>query len=98
MADRPARRSSLQVHLDYAFDRLRDSKLAQAYDILVPERERVVGARIKETEHEDSSDLRAGVVRAATRGTHHCQPNGSADRVREEPRFGGAEGMGVRRR
>ena len=36
MADRRARRGSLQVHLDYAFDRLRESKLVQAYDILVP--------------------------------------------------------------
>jgi len=67
MADRPPRRGSLQVHLDYAFDRLRESKLAQAYDLLVPERERVVGARVKESEHEDGSDLRAGIVRAATR-------------------------------
>jgi hypothetical protein len=28
MADRRIRRGSLQVHLDYAFDRLRQSKLA----------------------------------------------------------------------
>ena len=43
------RRGSLQVHLDYAFDRLRESKLAQAYDILVPARERLVGARVRES-------------------------------------------------
>src|SRR5216683_4197556 len=78
--------------------RLTLTKLVQAYDLLVPGRERVVGARVKETEDEASSDLRAGVVRAATRGTHHCQPNGGADRVCAEPRFGGAEGVGVRRR
>jgi hypothetical protein len=52
MAERPARRRSLQVQLDYAFDRWRESKLAQAYDILVPGRERLVGARIKESAHE----------------------------------------------
>jgi DNA invertase Pin-like site-specific DNA recombinase len=32
------------VYLDFTFDRLRQSKLAQAYDILVPERERLIGA------------------------------------------------------
>ena len=50
MAERRARRGSLQVHFDYTFDRLRESKLAQAYDILVPGRERLVGARAKETD------------------------------------------------
>jgi hypothetical protein len=49
MAERRAPRRSLQVHLDYAFDRLRESKLAQVYDILVPGRERLVGARVKES-------------------------------------------------
>ena len=33
------RRGALQVHLDCAFDRLRESKLAQIYDILAPGRE-----------------------------------------------------------
>ena len=42
MAERRARRGALQVHLDYAFDRLRESKLAQAYEMLVPARERLV--------------------------------------------------------
>jgi hypothetical protein len=36
MAERHAKRGSLQVYFDYTFDRLRGSKLAQAYDILVP--------------------------------------------------------------
>ena len=58
MVERRARRGSLQVHLDYAFDRLRESKLAQVYDILVPGLERVVGARVREGVHEDGSDLR----------------------------------------
>src|SRR5260370_30580465 len=97
MADGRARRGTAQGHLDYAFDRLRESKLVQAYELLVPGRERVVGARVKETEHEASSNLRAGVVRAATRGTHHCQPNGGANRVRAEPRIGGADAAGDRR-
>src|SRR5450759_3020904 len=98
MAERHPRRGLFQVRLDYAFDRLRESKLAQAYDILVPARERLVGARVRESMHEDGSDLRAGVLGATTRGTHDREPDGGANRVREEPRVGGSEGEGVRRR
>src|SRR5271167_40941 len=98
MAERPARRRSLQVQLDYAFDRLRESKRAQAYDILVPGRERLVGARIRESMHEDGGDLRTSILGSAARRTHDCEPDGGADRVREESRVGGSEGVGVRRR
>jgi hypothetical protein len=52
----------LQVHIDYLFDRLHDSKLAQAYGILVPVRERPVGGSIKEFDHEDGGNLRTGLV------------------------------------
>jgi hypothetical protein len=38
MAEPRARSGPLQIYVDYAFDRLRESKLAQAYDILVPRR------------------------------------------------------------
>jgi len=55
MGERRARRGSLEVHLDYAFDRLRESKLAQAYDILVPARERLAGARVGERIYEDGA-------------------------------------------
>src|SRR4051812_47540931 len=99
MGERRARCHSPEVHLAYAFDRLFEWKLAQAYDMLVPGRERVTGAHVKEeSEHEDGRDLCPGVLRAAARGTHHCEPNGGAGRIREEPRSGGAQGVGVRRR
>src|SRR5689334_14875030 len=99
MGERRARRDSLEVHLAYAFDRLFEWKLAQAYDMLVPGRGRLTGARVKEkSEHEDGRNLCPGVLRAAARGTHHCEPNGGPGRVREEPRSGGARGVGVRRR
>jgi len=88
MADPRARSSPLQIKVDYAFDRLLQSKLAQAYDILVPLRERPVGGRIKEFDDEDGGDLRKGLVRAATRGKHDREPDGVADRVRQEPRLG----------
>ncbi len=48
MGERRARRDSPEVYLAYAFDRLFEWKLAQAYDMLVPGRERLSGARVKE--------------------------------------------------
>jgi len=36
MAEPRRTRGRLQVHVDYLFDRLHDSKLARAYGILVP--------------------------------------------------------------
>jgi hypothetical protein len=56
MAEPRARSGWLQIHVDYAFDRLRESKLAQAYDILVPSRERPVGGSVKEFDDEDDGD------------------------------------------
>src|SRR5205823_13355006 len=75
-----------QIYVSYSFDRLLEPKLAQAYDILVPCRERPVGVRVKEFDDEDGGNLCQGFVRAATRGEHDCQPDGIADRVRQQPR------------
>jgi hypothetical protein len=47
MAERQQIRRSVQ--LEFAFDRLRAAKLEQAYDILVPDRVRIVGG-VKVTE------------------------------------------------
>ena len=46
----------VQVHIEYLFDRLHDSKLAQAYILLVPIRERPVGGNVKEFVREDGGD------------------------------------------
>src|SRR3954451_17451009 len=61
--------------------RLLESKLAQAYEILVPCRERSVGAPVKEFEYENGGDLCEGFLRATARGEHDCEPDGVADRV-----------------
>ena len=61
MAEPRQKRGPLQVSVDYVFDRLHDAKLAQAYGLLVPVRERPVGGSVKEFEHEDGGDLRTGV-------------------------------------
>jgi len=41
---KPRKLHGPQVHVDFVFDRLHDSKLGQAYGILVPVRERPAGA------------------------------------------------------
>jgi hypothetical protein len=97
MAEPRRKSGSFQIHVSYSFDRLLEPKLAQAYDILVPCRERPVGARLKEFDDEDGGDLRTSLVRAAALGKHDCQPDGIADRVRQEPRFGSTRRVGLRR-
>src|SRR5947199_5586139 len=97
MAEPRQKSGPFQICVSYSFDRLLEPKLAQAYDILVPCRERPVGVRVKEFEDEDGSNLRKSFVRAATRGEHDCEPDGVADRVRQEPRSGGSRRVGLRR-
>ncbi len=63
MAERRPRKDR-EVHLDYAFDRLLAAKLQQAYEILVPDRVRIIGERGGLTGDEDEKrrDLRTGVL------------------------------------
>src|SRR5215471_21628795 len=98
MAERQPRPRSLQVHLDYTFDRLLGPKLTQVNELLVPTQQRLVGAKVKqEVVDEVGGDLRSGVLGAAARGTHDCEPDRGVDRVREGSRAGGSAGMGLRR-
>ena len=53
MAEPHRRGGSFRIHIAYCFDRLLEAKLAQAYEILVPCRERPVGVRGKELNHEN---------------------------------------------
>ena len=97
MAELRQNRGAFQIQVSYSFDRLLEPKLARAYEILVPCREHPVGVRVKEFDDENGGNLRKGVVRAATRGEHDCEPDGVADRVRQEPRSGGTQRVGLRR-
>jgi hypothetical protein len=97
MAEPRQNRGAFQIQVSYLFDRLLEPKLAQAYELLVPCREHLVGARVKEFDDEDGGNLRKSVVRAATRREHDREPDGVADRVRQEPRSGGTQRVGVRR-
>src|SRR5215510_14500649 len=80
MAEPREKSGPFQVCVSYSFDRLLEPKLAQAYNILVPCRERPVGVRVKEFDDEDGGDLCTSFVRAAAGGKHHCEPDGIADR------------------
>src|SRR6266478_1316377 len=97
MAEPRRTRGRLQVQVDYLFDRMHDSKLAQAYGILVPVRERLVGGSVKEFDHENGGNLRTGLVRAAARSEHDCEPDGVVDRVCPRTRSGSAQRVGLRR-
>jgi hypothetical protein len=76
MAEPRPTHGPFQVQVEYLFDRLRDSKLAQAYSLLVPVRERPVGGSVKEFDHEDGSNLRTGLFRSAAGGAHDREPDG----------------------
>src|SRR6516164_3526765 len=97
MAEPRSKSGPLEIHVAFVFDRLLESKLAQAYSILVPTRERPV-ERVKECDHDaDGGHLCTGIVGTTTRREHHCQPDSIADRVCQEPRFGSAAGVDFRR-
>src|SRR6266581_1751127 len=97
MAKRRSPLGPLQVHVEYLFDRLHDSKLSQAYSLLVPIREHPVGGSVKEFDHEDGSNLRASIIRPAAGSEHDSEPDGIADRIRSGARSGSTSRMGFRR-
>jgi hypothetical protein len=94
------RRSQRDVHLEYSFDRLLIAKLEQVYQILVPDRVRVVGngSKLIGAGDEDGGDLRPGILGQTEGGEHHCQPNGGADRIRRRAGLRCSSGMDIRRR
>jgi hypothetical protein len=66
-----------QIELEYSYDRLSSKKLMQAYRLLVPEkieeqvhRDKRLGERHGGPANEAGSDLYAGVLGAAKRGTY----------------------------
>src|SRR2546426_11943106 len=97
MAEPRPKGGPLQIHVSYSFDRLLESKLAQAYDILVPTRERPIGGRVKEFDGEGGGDLPTGLVLAATRGEHECKPGGVPDRGRQRKQNRKTRKVGARR-
>jgi len=79
-------REGQHVRLDYTFDRLHSVKLQPVYEILVPGRARVAGARprINGADDEDGRDLRQGVLGQTEGRAHDRQPDGGLGRVCRE--------------
>ena len=72
-----------EVRLDYAFDRLLATKLQQVYEILVPDRVRVVSnsSALNGEPNEDRGDLRQGIVGQAEGREDYCEPDGGVEGV-----------------
>ena len=81
VGERQPRRAPRQVQLDCTFDRLRDSKIAQAYTLLVPACMRPVTAHGMERPHADGGGLHARVLESAARSAHDREPDGGAGRM-----------------
>jgi site-specific DNA recombinase len=78
-----------EVRLDYAFDRLLATKLQQVYEILVPDRVRIVSkcSALNGGTNENCGDLRQGLVRQVEGREHNCEPNGGVGGVRGQGRL-----------
>src|SRR5262245_20212743 len=97
MVERQQTRRAL--HLEYEFDRLLASKLELAYDILVPDRVRIIGsAKVTGARDEERGDLRSCVIGQTAGGEHDRQPDGGAGDVRPRAKIRRTAAMGFRRR
>lgn len=76
-----------KIELDYAFDRLGDLQLIQAYHLLVPERRKLIEKR---QDDEDSGDLRKSLFGQAEERSNDCQPDSGAEGVRSLLRIRGS--------
>jgi site-specific DNA recombinase len=96
MVERRQRRRTL--HLEYEFDRLLASKLELAYDILVPDRVRIIGsAKMTGASDEERSDLRSCVIGQTAGGEHDRQPDGGTGDICPRVTVRRTAGMGFRR-
>ena len=80
-----------RVELEYVFDRLGELQRAQAYQLLVPQRRRIIE---KGPEDENRGDLCEGVLGQAEGGTNNRQSDGGPAGVRQGARAIGSGGMG----
>jgi hypothetical protein len=86
------------LHLEYEFDRLLASRLELAYDILVPDRVRILGsAKVTGASDEERSDLRSCVIGQTAGGEHDRQSDGGAGDIRSRAKVRRTAGMGFRR-
>ena len=76
-------RRSHDIELEYSFDRLHAAKLAQAFAILVPNRERRTdeSTALKGESQENSRPLRPRFFGSTEGGENHSQSDGCTDGI-----------------
>jgi hypothetical protein len=90
------------IQLEYRFDRLLSDKLAQAFQLLVPDQRRPVSTAVSNrtaqtsemSKEQTSGDLRPGLFGSPEGEPHHSQPDGSAVGSRVGTRIRRTAGMG----
>lgn len=90
------------IQLEYRFDRLLSDKLAQVFQLLVPDQRRAVTKAIPNlaaqtlevSSEQTSSDLRSGLFGSSEGEPHDSQPDSSSARSRVGARIRRAGGMG----
>ncbi len=91
------------VHFEYRFDRLLPQKVAQAYELLVPEIRRPVGSTelnsAQEIPNEPSRcNLHPGFFRSTEGERHDCESDGGSGGIRQGSWVRRAAGMDLPRR
>ena len=90
------------IRLEYTFDRLLDAKLAQVYEVLVPDKAWPTNEQPSDRDgrqlNESSSDLCTSLIGPAERREYHREPDGGVDRVGAKDGIHDSAGMDLRRR
>jgi hypothetical protein len=81
MAEKQADGEHRGIRLEYRFDRLLAEKLAQAYEVLVPERRGTQVYGLKGLNDENGGNLRASILRPAKGEPYDRQPSDSASAI-----------------
>jgi hypothetical protein len=97
---KPTRLHTLK--LEYRLDRLLPEKLAQAYQLLVPEQRRptrrAANQNVEMIHKQTGSHLCARLFRSPEGESHDRQPDRGVEGIRADTQLYGAAGMGVPRR
>ena len=104
MAERKAPKPRM-LQLEYRFDRLLPEKLAQAYQVLVPDKRRPITSAeptyvthtSEISDEQTRCNLRSSLFGSPEGESHGCQPDSGSSRPRGDTRINRAAGMGFSR-
>jgi len=91
--------------LEYRFDRLLSEKLAQAYQVLVPDKRRpitmagstCVAQTSEMSDEQTSGNLRSSLFGSSEGESHYRQPDSGSSRPRRDTRIRRTAGVGLSR-